>query len=66
MDEYESVAAVYESRCKLLNLDTLCRRRILSVMFVRDVLCAKIDSSNLKGMLALTRQMFFNGTPLFH
>jgi hypothetical protein len=39
---------LYESRCKLLNLDTLCRRReILSVMFVRDVLCAKIDSSNL-------------------
>jgi hypothetical protein len=36
----------YESRCKLLNLDTLCRRReISSVMFVRDVLCARINSS---------------------
>jgi hypothetical protein len=34
----------YESRCKLLNLDTLCRRReISSVIFVRDVLCARID-----------------------
>jgi hypothetical protein len=45
----------YESRCKLLNLDTLCRRReIASVMFVRDVLCARIDSSSLLGMLALT------------
>jgi hypothetical protein len=45
----------YESRCKLLNLDTLCRRReISSVMFVRDVLCARIDSSSLLGMLALT------------
>jgi hypothetical protein len=45
----------YESRCKLLNLDTLCRRReISSIMFVRDVLCARIDSSNLLGMLALT------------
>jgi hypothetical protein len=45
----------YESRCKLLNLDTLCRRReISSVMFVRDVLCARIDSSSLLGMWALT------------
>jgi hypothetical protein len=45
----------YESRCKLLNLDTLCRRReISSVMFVRDVLCARIDSSGLLTMLALT------------
>jgi hypothetical protein len=45
----------YESRCKLLNLDTLCRRReISSVMFVRDVFCARIDSSSLLGMLALT------------
>jgi hypothetical protein len=35
----------YESRCKLLNLDTLCRRREnSSVIFVRDVLCARIDS----------------------
>jgi hypothetical protein len=54
MDEYESVSTV-ESRCNLLNLDTLCRRRdISSVMFVRDVLCARIDSSSLLGMLALT------------
>jgi hypothetical protein len=45
----------YETRCKLLNLDTLCRRReISSVMFVRDVLCARIDSSGLLGLLALT------------
>jgi hypothetical protein len=45
----------YERRCKLLNLDTLCRRReISSVMFVRDVLCARIDSSGLLAMLALT------------
>jgi hypothetical protein len=45
----------YESRCKLLNLDTLCRRReISSNMFVRDVLCARIDSSSLWRMLALT------------
>jgi hypothetical protein len=30
----------YENRCKLLNLDMLCRRRdISSVMFVRYVLC---------------------------
>jgi hypothetical protein len=44
-----------ESRCKLLNLDSLCRRReISSVMFVRGVLCARIDSSGLLGMLALT------------
>jgi hypothetical protein len=49
MDEYESVAAVYESRCKLLNLDTLCRKReISSVMVVRDVLCARIDSTHIK------------------
>jgi hypothetical protein len=58
MDAHESVAAApppYESRCNLLTLDTLCRRReILSVMFVRDVLCAIIDSSSLLGMLALT------------
>jgi hypothetical protein len=45
----------YESRFKLLHLDTLCRRReISSVMFVRDVLCAWIDSSSLLGMLVLT------------
>jgi hypothetical protein len=45
----------YESRFKLLHLGTLCRRReISSVMFVRDVLCARIDSSSLLGMLALT------------
>jgi hypothetical protein len=45
----------YESRCKLLNLDTLCRRReIPSVVFVRDVLCARIDLSSLLGMFALT------------
>jgi hypothetical protein len=45
----------YESRYKLLNLDTLCRKReFSSVMFVRDVLCARIDSSSLLGMLALT------------
>jgi hypothetical protein len=45
----------YVSGCKLLNLDTLCRRReISSVMFVRDVLCARIDSSSYLGMLALT------------
>jgi hypothetical protein len=41
-------------RCKLLNLDTLCRREISSVMFVGDVLCARIDSSGLLEMLALT------------
>jgi hypothetical protein len=45
----------YKSRCKLLNLDTLCRRReISSVMVARDVLCARIDSTSLLGMLALT------------
>jgi hypothetical protein len=44
----------YESKCKLLNLDTLCRRDISSVMFVRYVLCARIDSSSLLAMLALT------------
>jgi hypothetical protein len=45
----------YESRCKLLNLDTLCRRRVISsVIFVRDVLCARIDSSGLLAMLTLT------------
>jgi hypothetical protein len=43
----------YESRCKLLNLDPLYRRReISSVTFVRDVLCARIDSSSLLGILA--------------
>jgi hypothetical protein len=53
MDKYESVAtAPYESRCKLLNLDK--RRKISSVMFVRDVLSARINSPSLLGMLALT------------
>jgi hypothetical protein len=38
---YMNLLPPYESRCKLLNLATLCRRReISSVMFVRDVLCA--------------------------
>jgi hypothetical protein len=45
----------YESGYKLLNLDTLCRRReISSVMFVKGMLCARIDSSSLLEMLALT------------
>jgi hypothetical protein len=46
----------YESRCKLLNLDKLYRRRkILSVMFVLEMCwCARIDPSSLLGMLALT------------
>jgi hypothetical protein len=34
---------------------TLCRKReISSVTFIRDVLCARIDSSSLLRMLALT------------
>jgi hypothetical protein len=38
----------YECRCVLLNLETLRKRRTISAaMFVRDLLCAKIDSPNL-------------------
>jgi hypothetical protein len=55
MDERKNKFPPYESRCKLLTLDTLKKRRkIGSAMFMRDILTARNDSPNLLRMANIT------------
>jgi hypothetical protein len=57
----------YESRCMLLNVDTLQKRRTIAcVMFVRDVLCARIESSNLLMKVRIAAGHYRTRTRLNH
>jgi hypothetical protein len=44
----------YEHMCLLLNVDTLKKRRMIArMMLIRDLLCSRIDSSNLLNAVSL-------------
>jgi hypothetical protein len=62
----------YEARCVLVGLDSLEDRRMLaSAMFVRDLLCGRIDSAHLASMLRFevnpySRRRNVKLVPFFH
>jgi hypothetical protein len=49
----------YESRCLLLRLDVLSyRRKIAAALFVRNILCRRIESAYLADLLHFERYLY--------